>query len=209
MPAKRSIKPFLWACATIAIVVGIVMVGMVRLRPAPQAVVALSSATLPARVIAGNDYYVFVRLVEFNPEKPTGGRWDSGDSSAPDAYVRLFWQGNRVFESADRKNALIATWDVFRVDVQNLIIGDGTLDIASALNGPVVRVEHNIPLTIEVWDDDPVGDDLALKLDVPLDTLSPGENTLTPQDTGIKRIVLQLVDRKTPTAELLDMASKR
>ena len=58
----------------LAIVGGIVFAGLWKLNipadaPATDAPVP---ATAPAKIVAGRDYYVLVKLVEFNPRKPNG-----------------------------------------------------------------------------------------------------------------------------------------
>lgn len=203
-----KIKPWLWALATLLIVGGIVAYGLWTLRQ-PAAITAEQVvATQPARVVTGRDYYAFVRLVELASKKSNGGNWDSGNDSAPDPYFRLYWRGTRIFESAARSDSLIATWDLARLDLKELVANQGKLDIASAINAPIVQIEPNESLRIEIWDDDPMGDDLALRLDVPLDSLYPGDNILTP-DGAVKRVVIQMIDRQTPLEELIDLARRR
>jgi len=202
------LKPWLWSLATLAIVGGIVAFGLWTLRQPAAVAIAPVAATQPKRLVVGNDYYVFVRLVELSSRKANGSNWDSGNDSAPDPYYYIFWHGTRVFESATRSDSLIATWDLARVDLKDMVTNGGKFDIASAINAPIVRVEPGESIKIEVWDDDPVGDDLALRLDVPLDSLSPGENVLAPGGT-VRRLDIQMIDRQTPLADLIEMAARR
>lgn len=203
-----SLRPWLWTLATLAIVGGIVTYGLYALRQPATLSAERVTATQPATVTVGRDYYAFVQLIELAPLKANGRNWDSGNDSAPDPYYRLYWRGSLVFESATRNDALIATWDLARLDLKDVLSNLGKIDIASVINAPIVRVEPGETLQLEIWDDDPLGDDLALRIDIPLDSLEPGENALTP-DGPVKRIILQMIDRQTPLEELIDLARKR
>jgi hypothetical protein len=63
-----------------------------------------------------------------------------------------------------------------------------------------------------VWDEDTVGSDDAGTIPIKLDELSPGENTLVPglsKTMAVKRVVVALIDRRTPVPELLNTISNR
>ena len=198
-----------WALATLAVIGAAGAAGWWMLRPAANPVSA-QPANGPATLTAGGDYYFFVRLVEFKPTRD-GDKWDSGNNSAPDAEVILHWRGNRIFTLPKRPDQLIATWDLFRVDVKHLITSGGEIDVAGAINAPIVKVGKNEQLTIEVWDSDTLSrDELALKMDIPLASLTAGVNNIAlPKDCGLERLEVQLIDRRTPLPELLELASRR
>ncbi|MGC4005116.1 MAG: hypothetical protein QM811_19180 [Pirellulales bacterium] len=206
---QSRIVPVLWAILIIAIVGGIVAGGLYSQSPKSVEFQMIAS-TAPSLAQADHDYYVWVHLVEFKPKKPNGSNWDSGNNSAPDADVRLYWRGNRIFILPKREDQLIATWDLFRVDVMQLVNSGGKIDIEGAINAPIVRAGKNEPLTIEVWDSDLIGDDLALKMDVPIDNLYVGRNDITPPpSSGLVRLRVDLIDRTTPLPKLIELASGR
>ena len=212
MAHRSRLFAFLGSIAVLAIVGGIVFAGLWKLNipadaPATDAPVP---ATAPAKIVAGRDYYVLVKLVEFNPRKPNGSPWDRGSGSAPDPKVVLSWRGSWIFELPTRDDQYIATWDLFRVNIADVVRSGGNVDIASSINAPLVQADPAAPVTIEVFDSDLVYDDLALKLKVPLTELHPGENDLAiPKGSGLKRLVVQLIDRETPLDQLITLAQKR
>jgi hypothetical protein len=195
------------AVAIVAVVVGIVAAGW-WLQADSRTPADKAPATSPATVKVDHDYYFFVRLVEFKPLNPKGKTWDSGNSSAPDAEIIIYWRGNRTFSWAERKDQLINTWDLFRVNVKDLVLSGGEIDIATAINAPLLRVVPNESVTIEVWDDDPAFSDLALKMEIPLAQLREGRNTIVPpESSGIARIEIDMLDRETPLARLIEIQS--
>jgi hypothetical protein len=158
-------------------------------------------------VAANGDYYVFVKLIEVNAKRGDGKSWDTG-GSAPDLYFNLFWNGTKIYTSPQRNDRLIAEWDLFSVNVKDAIL-QGTIDIPSALNAPLVRAEPGGKLTIEVWDDDTTMSDLAGRYDYSMAMLHPGLNKLEPQGGAVNRIVLDLIPRDVKTTDLIERASNR
>ena len=209
------------ALLTLSVVAGIAAAGWWRLQPAAartQNGAAEQSrgggrdnsrpSTGPALVQSGGDYYVHVKLIELRPVDTEGGSWDVRSEGAPDIYYTLFWNKTKVFESAEREDRLIAEWDLLRLDLKDAILS-GQVEVASAVNGPLVRVEAGGMLTVEVFDEDVSFDDEAGRFDLPLETLRVGLNTLTPEGGGVARLVIDLVPRDTPLPDLLDRASNR
>lgn len=195
------------AVAIVAVVGGIVAAGW-WLQADSRIPAQPAATTSPATVKVDRDYYFFVRLVEFKPLNPKGKAWDSGNSSAPDAQIILHWRGNRTFTWADRNDQLINTWDLFRVNVKDIVLSGGEIDIATAINAPLVRVVSGESVTIEVWDEDPMFSDLALRMEVALDQLREGRNLITPpESSGIARLEIDMLDRETPLARLIEIQS--
>lgn len=197
----------LWAIAIVVVVASIVGVGWWLQRDDRMSSVSIS-ATQPANVAPDHDYYFFVRLVEFNPKTPKGKSWDSVDGSAPDAEIVLYWRGNKTFSWADRTDQLINTWDLFRVNVADLITSGGKIDIASAVNAPMLNIKTGESVTLEIWDNDPAFSDLALKMEIDLSQLRIGRNKITPPvDSGVNRVEIDMIDRDTPLAKLIELQS--
>lgn len=204
---SKRLPGLLSAAAIVIVVGGIVAVGW-WLQSDSRAPTERVATTSPATVLTDHDYYFFVRLVEFKPVNQKGKTWDSGDSSAPDAQIILHWRGNRTFSWSERNDQLINTWDLFRVDVKDLVLSGGKIDIASAINAPLLRVTKDESATIEVWDDDPAFSDLALKMEIPLAQLREGRNAITPpESSGVARIEIDMLDRETPLARLIEIQS--
>jgi hypothetical protein len=64
-------------------------------------------------------------------------------------------------------------------------------------------------LTLEIWDEDVSFNDEAGRLELAVEELHPGLNTLTPEGSGVARVVIDLVPRDTPLPDLLERASNR
>jgi hypothetical protein len=200
----RNRSHWLWAGLTLAVVLGGAGAAWWATRPAAL----MSPSTAPAATLVAGDYYLFVKLIELTPLRPDGKHWDTRAGDAPDVRFEIFWQGARVFEGTERDDTLIAHWDLFRVDLKDTIANGGKLDVAGSINAPIVRVGDGGTLEVAVWDDDPVGSDLAGTIRLETDRLKPGENELGPVD-GVRRMIVMLIDRKTPLPELIEMQSKR
>lgn len=120
----------------------------------------------------GTQYYVYVDSIEVHPNKSNGKSWDN-DSSAPDVYYEVFWQGNRVFESSERKDTLVAEWKATEMGLglgeENFLKGE-----SSAL---AARVAAGVgTLKFEVVDSDVISDDPIGTLTVPVGDLKIGRN---------------------------------
>jgi hypothetical protein len=171
-----------------------------------------ASATLPARLVAGHDYYLHIKLIELTERTPDDKAWDSVGNSGPDINFKLTWRKNVIWEPAGKPDTLIGSWDLLKVDVKQIVMSGGQTDLEGLLNAPLVHYEPGEQVEMIVWDADTVASDDAGTIAIKLDALSPGENTLTPE-TGktmaVKRVVLSLIDRRTPLPELVETISKR
>lgn len=201
----------LMAILTLAIVVTVAAVGWSRLEPQTprlQRGAAARPSTQPMLVEAGRDYYVYVKLIELTPTRPDGGAWELRGASAPDPYFKLSWNGTGIFESPVRSDRLIAEWDLLRLDLKDAILS-GEVEVASAVNAPLISVKEGGLLTLEIFDDDTAFDDEAGRFDLPVENLRVGLNTLTPEEGGVVRVVLDMVPRDMPLPDLLERASNR
>src|SRR5215207_9925281 len=88
-PRSRSAR-WLWAAGTVLLVAA---AGLATWRLAggrsPEATDALASATQPARLAAGHDYYLHVKLIELTDRRPDGKAWDRVGDSGPDIRFTL------------------------------------------------------------------------------------------------------------------------
>lgn len=203
------------ALLTFGIVVGVASAGWWFAGPqgpaAPEAegdagAEADAEGPSPEMLVPERDYYAHVRLIELKPTPPDGGSWDR--RGGPDIAFRLYWNGTAIFTGARRPDRLIAEWDLLRLDLKDAILS-GQVEVASAVNAPIVRVRPGGILTIEIWDEDVAFDDEAGKLDLPVQSLRRGINTFRPTETGVARIVLDMVPHDTPLPDLLQRASDR
>ena len=179
---------------------------------AAGASVGESAAPVRATLPTGRDYYVLVKLVEVAPERPGGGKWDRAGYAAPDLTYNVIWQGQTVFSSGVRDDTLIGSWDLLGVDLKDVLKSGGTVEAEGLLKAPIVRVEPGTTFDVEVWDKDAMASDLAGRVTVRPEELFSGDNTIRPTINGanaVKRIVVQLIDRRTPVPELLETLSAR
>lgn len=210
-PGKRVSR---WYGRGLAVLIILVVVGIAAggwwLQKSNNTTVSATTAPTRQPLSSDQDYYFFVRLVEFNPTRPNGKPWDSVDGSAPDAKVIVYWNDNRIFNWALRSDQLINTWDLFRVDVKDLIASGGQIDLSSAINAPLIRLSTKDSLRLEVWDDDPAMSDLALDWTIRPVDLHEGKNRLTPPTTsGVRRLEIDLIPRQTPLSRLIEQESQR
>lgn len=172
------------------------------------------TAAVPVRphVVRGDDYYLHVKIIEVADHRPDGKTWDTG-GSAPDLKFNLTWRGNVIWESTTKPDTLIGSWDLFRIDLKQVITTGGKADLEGALNAPLVHYEPGETVKLSVWDEDSVGAyDTAGNITLRLDDLSPGEQTLMfngDDAKAVKRVVVAMIDRNTPVSGLIDAMGKR
>jgi hypothetical protein len=172
---------------------------------------AMTSA--PPRLNRGSDYYLYVKLIELADRAPNGSVWDRVDSSGPDIAFQLIWHKNVIWESAVKKDTLIGSWDLMKVDLKAIVMSGGQAELEGALIAPLVHYDPGETVDLLVWDADAVGSyDTAGKVLLKLDELGPGETALAfngGSAKSVKRVVLQMIDRKTPVPELIKTMSNR
>lgn len=173
-----------------------------------------SATAVPIRphLIRGDDYYLHVKIIEVADRRPDGKTWDTG-GSAPDLKFNLTWHKNTIWESTAKPDTLIGSWDLFRIDLKQVITTGGKADLEGALNAPLVHFEPGETVKLSVWDEDTAGlYDTAGEVTLRLDDLVPGEQTMTfngGEAKAIKRVVVAMIDRKTPVSGLIDAMGKR
>lgn len=147
------------------------------------------TANAPPRLHRGNDYYLYVKLIELADHAPDGSAWDRVDGSGPDIAFQLKWHNNVIWESAVKKDTLIGSWDLMKIDLTAVVMSGGQADLEGALNAPLVHYEPGETVELLVWDADAVGSyDTAGKVILRLDELGPGETTLTPSGGDVKAV---------------------
>ena len=168
----------------------------------------------PAPLRAGRDYYVWVKLIEVHAKNPDGGRWETRGSAAPDLFYDLYWNKTKVYTSPTRDDRLIAEWDLLRLDLKDALLS-GQVDLASAVNAPIIHLDDKGGGTVrlEVFDQDNLTfNDPAGNLDLPVESLHEGVNTLHPNpdgEGGLARVIIDFVPRDTSLPDLLQIASDR
>ena len=212
------IGPFIAAAAVLAVVGAGAWFGL-RFSPTINPLAAAvpgepdTGAPRPG-LIPGHDYYLHVRTLEAQPSPDDRDHWDRVGHSGPDLYFELHWQGNRLFTSPQRTDALVATWDLLSVDVREVIANAGEIDVESIINAPVIPFRPGgPPPELRVYDDDPLsGDDDLGTFTLDLDASRPGRNRLRlPADApgGLTRIEYLLVDRDIALPDLIALISNR
>ena len=94
----------------------------------------------PKRVTMGALYYVFAQTIEMAPLGLEGETWDM-DDSAPDVTYQLAWQGQTVFESAERTDALIARWSGMKLGLEDAfaLLKEGKADPGQIIDAALMR----------------------------------------------------------------------
>ncbi len=161
----------------------------------------------PRGLLTDGDYYVHVKLIELRP-KNGDDAWDVRGGT-PDINFKVFWNDTLLYEGPTRDDRLIAEWDLISIDVHDAVLS-GELDVAGAVNAPLVRASEGGVLRIEVWDDDDfTTSDQAGRFDLPMVTLRENLNKLTFAEGGVARIEVDLIPRETDLPDLLERASDR
>lgn len=209
---RSRLTPWLWAAATVLLVAatGVATWHVSRTRGVATATAAAEAAPVP-RLVEGHDYYLHVKLIELADHLPGDKQWDRLDSSGPDIRFTLTWRQNVVWKSIEKSNTLIGSWDLLKVDLRQVLTG-GQTDLEGLVNAPLVHYGKGETVELKVWDEDIVGSDDAGTISIELDDLHPGENALVPSGEAaksLKRVVIGVIDRRTPLPELVNTISNR
>ena len=211
---RRRWSPWLWATGTVLLVaatgLGTWHMSRSGQRAAADAAAA-EAAAAPPRLAEGHDYYLHVKLIELADHMPGDKQWDRFDDSGPDIRFSLTWRQNVVWKSIEKSNTLIGSWDLLKVDLRQVITG-GQTDLEGMVNAPLVHYGRGESVDLKVWDEDTVGTDDAGTISIKLDDLRPGENSLVPSGDAaktLKRVVIAMIDRRTPLPELVNTISNR
>jgi hypothetical protein len=211
---RATATTVLWAVAIVGLVAGTgVAVWKITDGAGAGGGDAQGAGAAPPRLVRGNDYYLYVKLIEVADRAPNGSVWDRVDGSGPDIGFQLKWRNNVVWDASVKPDTLIGSWDLMKIDLKQVVMSGGQADLEGALNAPLIHYEPGETVELSVWDADPVGAyDNAGKVIVRLDELGPGETSLTPSGPdakAVKRVVLALIDRRTPVPELIKTMSNR
>ena len=217
-PQRRShASRWLWAAGTVLLVAATGLATWQLTRTGSAAAGGGGRATTapgvaPPRLTPDHDYYLHVKLVELTERNLKGKAWDSVGGSGPDVCFNLTWRRNVIWNAAERADTLIGSWDLMKVDVRQIITSGGPTDLGELINAPLIHYVPGETVELKVWDADTVGSDDAGTIPIKLEDLSPGENTLVPtagKDMAVKRVVVALIDRRTPVPELINTISNR
>ena len=210
-PQPSRARRWPWAVAAVLLVAGSGVATWQVSRSRAPAPSAAADAARPSGLVKDHDYYLHVKLVEVGERMHDGKPWDRADASGPDLKFSMTWRRNVVWKSIEKPNTLIGSWDLMKIDVRQMITS-GAQDLEGLVNAPLVHYAPGEKVELKVWDEDTVGSDDAGSVTLALDDLRLGENTLTPSGGGaraLKRIVLTVIDRRTPVPELMTMISNR
>jgi hypothetical protein len=208
----KWIAPILWSVVVLAVVGGSAAVTwhlvQADARPGDGGVVVVDTSNTSPYITPGRDYYLWVRLIELTPRTPKGKQWDYG-GSGPDIRFKLWWQGNKIYESEKRDDTLIGKWDLIAADLLEMVRTQ-KIEIERAIRMPIVRVDHGMTIGIDVVDVDVSYNEEAGRFLIELDKLKPGINVLPgPEGSGIVRVEVQAIDARIPLSDLIDLVTAR
>jgi hypothetical protein len=118
------------------------------------------------RVAEERHYYVLLTLVEVEP-----GKWDT-DGSPPDLFYRVRWQGHDVFESATKKDTLLAKWSNAAVAVGDIV---NSVSIDDSIKAARITARAGDKVEFAVFDADIGFDDAIGSWTVAVDALDVGD----------------------------------
>ena len=205
---------WLWAVGAVLLVAGSSAATWHFSRSRAQNVAAAEAvaAANPPGLAKDHDYYVHVKLIEVTERMAGNKPWDRAGGSGPDLRFSLKWRNNLIWKSMEKPDTLIGSWDLMKVDLRQMLLSGGPTDIEGLVNAPLVHYAPGETVELKVWDEDTVGSDEAGSLILKLEDLRPGDNTLVPSGgaaKALKRVVVTVVDRRTPLPELLNVISNR
>lgn len=164
----------------------------------------------PQPLVHGQDYYVVVRTIELYPTRPNGKAWDRLDDSGPDISFDLQWQDNTVFEGDTKQDTLIGSWEAISLDLKQAILKQ-KIDLSSAIDAAIIRIEKDTEVIVKVSDNDLPGSDEAGNVKLRLGKMKLGDNTANykfSETNAVKRMVVRIIDKSLPVAQLVEQATQ-
>lgn len=159
------------------------------------------------RLVAGQTYYLFASEIELYPTNMKNDPWDGGENG-PDIRYRILWQGNKVFESEEKDDTLIADWSGLSIDLEWSDLMGKTISPDEAIKAARVRYEKGGVVEIVVEDDDVTDDDDAGRAEINLDDLMIGRNEIKLKKTSInavRRINLRALPHGSSIKDLVEL----
>jgi len=202
---RRALPSFLWTGATsllaIAAVAGIYLAARSRL-PEREAEAPASPEREGTELIEGMDYRVMVAVARIKPEKPDGGKWDSGSSSnaAPDPFYEIWWRGNRVYESHEVEDVLVASWSNVALPELYALLTGAKLSLETIKEGALITARLSDAIDIRILDDDPIHDDVIEEFTIGMTELRVGDQ-LREGRYGLESATLRVIPRDTRQLE--------
>lgn len=161
---------------------------------------ALSGERRGMTVVPGEDYYVTVSLLEVTPHDKEGEPWDDLSSTGPDLFVEIWWQGTMVYRSRTKEDSLLARWSDTELSLRDMALGGKSASEDDLVAGARINVQPRSEVVIRVFDEDPFGTTEIGELKLPVESLQIGEQTVTQQAAGIRRIIVKVVPMQEPAS---------
>jgi len=158
-------------------------------------------------LVKGQTYYLFASEIELYPTNLENDPWDGGENG-PDIRYRILWQGNKVFESEEKDDALIADWSGLSLDLEWGDLMGKTISPDEAIKAARIRYEKGGVVEIVVEDDDLTDDDDAGRAEIELDDLMVGKNEIKLKKTSInavRRINLRALPHGSALKDLVEL----
>ena len=158
-------------------------------------------------LVKGQTYYLFASEIELYPTNLKNDPWDGGENG-PDIRYRIIWQGNKVFESEEKDDALIADWSGLSIDLEWSDLMGKTISPDEAIKAARIRYEKGGVVEIVVEDDDLTDDDDAGRAEIELDDLMVGKNEIKLKKTSInavRRINLRALPHGSSLKDLVEL----
>jgi hypothetical protein len=144
--------------------------------------------------VLGQDYYVFVSLVELSDKNNNGIEWDEYPPSAPDIKVEIQWKNKIVYSSTTKDDTFLAKWSNASVDIMDLALSGKGASVDSAIQAARINISEKDYIEIRVFDVDLLGSsDLAGSKLIKSTDLVLGDQLLSYPSGAIRRIKLRVL----------------
>lgn len=158
-------------------------------------------------LVDGNEYLIYLKSVEVQPQKANGKTWDNGNS-APDVFYQVLWKGNQVYQSETMDDSLIADWIPVGLSLKDSILS-GQVSVDQAIKLPKVKCDSKSinadEVIFKVIDNDLLtGNDPIQDVSLLLSKLRLGDNTVNFDDKAgcnLIKIVVRIVDNNLSADE--------
>jgi len=158
-------------------------------------------------LVDGNEYLIYLKSVEVQPQKANGKSWDNGNS-APDVFYQVIWQGNQIYESETMEDSLIADWIPVGLSLKESILS-GQVSVDQAIKLPKIKCDSQTKnadeVIFKVIDNDLLtGNDPIQDVSLLLSKLHIGDNSFYFNDKSehnIIKAVVRIIDNNLSTDE--------
>lgn len=211
--ARRNSRTPIWVWPLLLVLVVALAATATSLLREREAETSTEEVTKDLSLKKGDQVYLWVKSIQVTDQMPSGSRWDAVDRSPPDLWFEMTWRDTKIQTSSQVNNQMIAQWGLIQIGIDpSDLLGTLEVDPTQLIAVPLVRIDEEETLKIEVFDDDPMplGNERVGTFEINIMDLQLGPNVVEPEPgeaNGIRRLELHVLREPLPIAKIVELVN--